>query len=231
MKVIILAAGFGSRMYPLTQDTPKALLNIGKEPAIKRQIRQLNNFGIHDISVVLGFKANQFKTILNKDIKIYYSAHYQTTGSLYSLWTAREEINDQLYILNSDLVFADRFLKEIKNNFPVATTIAKVDFRNIDVKVKVKNGHIIEVNKNLQKKDSFGEATDCLTVSKKGCSLLIKRLKQMLENDTKNNMWNLKNHLAKNKELDYKIITSYHREFDTAQDYQQIQNYVEKNAI
>ena len=141
MKAIILAAGFGSRLYPLTKNAPKGLLKVVNQPAILRQIRQIRNFGIQDITVVLGFHANQFKKILDQKIKIYYSPHFKTTGSLYSLWIARREINNNLYILNSDFVYEHKFLEELRNNFPIATSVMKKKYESIDVKVKVKNGN------------------------------------------------------------------------------------------
>ncbi|GAH22768.1 unnamed protein product, partial [marine sediment metagenome] len=55
MRVIILAAGYGSRMYPLAQDMPKCLLPILNETILGRQLRILKECGLSDITVVAGF--------------------------------------------------------------------------------------------------------------------------------------------------------------------------------
>ena len=58
-RAVILAAGYGMRMVPVS-NTPKALLEVRSERLIERQIRQLYEAGVHDISVVVGYRKEQF---------------------------------------------------------------------------------------------------------------------------------------------------------------------------
>ena len=57
---IIMAAGFSSRFAPLSYEMPKALINVKGEVLIERQINQLKAVGIHDITIVVGYKAEMF---------------------------------------------------------------------------------------------------------------------------------------------------------------------------
>ena len=60
-KAVIVAAGLSSRLYPLTSDTPKALLPLGSESLLGRSIRLLRAAGISRIAVVVGFRAGSIR--------------------------------------------------------------------------------------------------------------------------------------------------------------------------
>ena len=61
MRVIILAAGMGTRLRPLTDDKPKSLVEVNGEPMIERQLRFLKEKGIEDIIIVTGYMAEKFE--------------------------------------------------------------------------------------------------------------------------------------------------------------------------
>ena len=63
MHAIILAAGRGDRLYPLTSDTPKCLLRIDGETLLERMILQLRSTGIHDITIAVGHLADQIGSL------------------------------------------------------------------------------------------------------------------------------------------------------------------------
>lgn len=63
---IILAAGFGMRMVPINREIPKGLLEIHGEPLIERQIRQLQEAGINDITIVVGFMKESYEYLIDQ---------------------------------------------------------------------------------------------------------------------------------------------------------------------
>ena len=63
---VIIAAGFGSRFVPLTFETPKGLLEVFGERMIERQIRQLHEAGITDITIVVGYLKEKFEYLTDK---------------------------------------------------------------------------------------------------------------------------------------------------------------------
>ena len=63
---VILAAGFGSRFVPLTFETPKGLLEVFGERMIERQINQLHEAGIMDITIVVGYLKEKFEYLIDK---------------------------------------------------------------------------------------------------------------------------------------------------------------------
>lgn len=76
---LIIAAGFGSRFVPLTFETPKGLLEVFGERMIERQIRQLHEVGITDITIVVGYLKEKFEYLIDKyDVKLLYNPEYSS---------------------------------------------------------------------------------------------------------------------------------------------------------
>ena len=83
---IILAAGYGLRMVPINQNKPKALLTVDGQPLIERQIEQLHQVGITDITIVVGFMKEAFDYLTDKyDVKLVYNKDYAIKNNLHSL--------------------------------------------------------------------------------------------------------------------------------------------------
>ena len=99
---VILAAGFGSRCVPLTYDTPKGLLEMHGEPMIERQIRQLIDVGITDITIVVGYKKEHFDYLIDKyGVKLVFNPEYVTKNNLSSIYCVLSELRST-YVLVSD---------------------------------------------------------------------------------------------------------------------------------
>lgn len=99
---IIIAAGFGSRFVPLTYETPKGLLEVFGERMIERQIKQLHEVGITDITIMVGYLKEKFDYLIDKyNVKLIYNPEYATKNTLATLWHARHLFKNT-YILSSD---------------------------------------------------------------------------------------------------------------------------------
>ncbi|MGF7110191.1 phosphotransferase [Treponema pedis] len=99
---IIMAAGFGSRFVPLTYATPKGLLEIFGERMIERQIKQLKEAGINDITVVVGYLKDTFEYLTDKyGVKLLFNPDFKSKNNLSTLYHARKYLKNT-YILSSD---------------------------------------------------------------------------------------------------------------------------------
>lgn len=99
---VILAAGVGSRFVPLTYESPKGLLKVRGEPMIERQIKQLLEVGITDITVIVGYMKEKFVHLTDLyGAKLIYSPDYADKNNLSSLYHARKLLKNT-YILSSD---------------------------------------------------------------------------------------------------------------------------------
>ncbi len=119
-KVIILAAGYGRRMRPLTYHTHKTLLKIGQKTVIQRIIDSLLQCQINDICIVTGYQETELKLYLEKtypDLKFTYvlNSRYKETNNIYSLGLAFEkiEINKNIILIEADLIFDSSILNKL----------------------------------------------------------------------------------------------------------------------
>lgn len=109
---IIMAAGFGSRFVPITYDTPKGLVEVMGERMIERQIKQLHEVGITDISIVVGYLKEKFEYLTDKyGVKLIYNPDYSIKNNISSLFYAQKELKNT-YILTSDIYMRDNLYRE-----------------------------------------------------------------------------------------------------------------------
>ena len=126
---LILAAGTGSRLYPLTQNAPKCLTMVKGISILERMITNLKQNGFKRLIVVTGYLEGHIRDFLGDrsgDIKIEYvfSPLYKTTNNIYSLWMARKAIVEPFLLLESDLVFDEALLAEML--YPDRIAVAKM---------------------------------------------------------------------------------------------------------
>lgn len=101
---LITAAGFGSRFVPLTFETPKGLLEVFGERMIERQIRQLHEAGVTDITIAVGYLKEKFEYLIDKyQVKLLYNPEYAHKNTLATIYQARDVLRGKnMYILSSD---------------------------------------------------------------------------------------------------------------------------------
>ena len=110
---VIMAAGLSSRFVPLSLEKPKGLLVVRNEVLIERQIEQLQEAGIRDITLVLGYKKEAFFYLEDKyeGIRIIINPDYATRNNIHTLYLARDYIRNT-YICSSDNYFEENHLEE-----------------------------------------------------------------------------------------------------------------------
>ena len=86
MRAILLAAGIGSRLRPLTLETPKPLIKINDESMIERQIKFLKEVGINEIIVVTGYLKEKFNFLKEKyGVTIIHNNKYDKYNNIYTI--------------------------------------------------------------------------------------------------------------------------------------------------
>jgi choline kinase len=114
---LLLAAGTGSRLRPLTRNAPKCLTEVGGRPILDRLIHNLRAKGFERLVVVLGHQGDQIRDFLRHKadgmrVDYVFNPEYKTTNNLYSLWLARQQIQEPFLLVESDLVFEARMLDD-----------------------------------------------------------------------------------------------------------------------
>jgi choline kinase len=144
---LLLAAGTGSRLYPLTQNMPKCLTMVNETSILERLVICLNQQGFKRLVVVTGYLENCIREYLKTraggmTIDYIFSPPYKTTNNIYSLWMAREIINEPFLLLESDLVFDESLLDDMR--YPDRIAIASMQ--------AWMNGSTVTVNQSQQVK-------------------------------------------------------------------------------
>lgn len=107
---LLLAAGKGSRLHPMTDDSPKCLTEINGHSFIERLVHTLRSNGVRRLVVVVGHLDHCIRDYLESirgDLQIEYIENraYRTTNNIYSLWLARERIQEPFLLVECDLIF------------------------------------------------------------------------------------------------------------------------------
>lgn len=115
MNAIILAAGMGTRMRPLTDQQPKCMVAVCGEPMIERQIRFLRDIGIEQIILVSGYKADRLEYLVDKypGVIIVPNPIYDTCNNIYSMYVAQSYFGDS-YVLEGDVYLQSNCLEAKK---------------------------------------------------------------------------------------------------------------------
>jgi len=155
---LLLAAGTGSRLYPLTKSSPKCLTLVNETSIIERLVSNLKNQGFKRLVIVTGYEKECIMEFLgNKSedlsIEYIYSPLYRSTNNIYSLWMARNMIREPFVLFESDLVLNTSLLDELV--FPDRMAIAKMQ--------PWLNGTTVSVNEMNQVTQFHKETTDTYT--------------------------------------------------------------------
>ena len=117
MKCILLAAGRGTRISRYIKDIPKSTLPIdGKKPLIRYTAKMLIEMGIEPI-VCAGYRCDDvYNALAGLDVKFYYNPFYSITNSIASLWFAKEELVDDIIVMNADVFLERDFITALINS-------------------------------------------------------------------------------------------------------------------
>ncbi len=126
---LLLAAGTGSRLFPLTKSSPKCLTLVNETSILERLINNLKKQGFKRLVIVTGYKNECIMDFLGSNsgdlhIEYIHSPLYRTTNNIYSLWMARNIINEPFVLFESDLVLNTSLLDEMV--FPDKMAVARM---------------------------------------------------------------------------------------------------------
>lgn len=156
---VILAAGIGSRLRSIHSDKPKGFLEIGEKPIIEESIARLIFNGIQSIIIVTGYQNHFYDQLKNKYpfIKTIKNDYFETTGSMYSLFTAKKLINDDFLLLESDLLYESNALQSLLNiHFNNAILLSGKTNAGDEVYVGVAGNRIVNMSKYISDINNLG---------------------------------------------------------------------------
>lgn len=165
MKAIILAAGVSRRLYPLTYEIPKCLIEVGDKPILNHQLEALQASGITDVIIVLGYYreaiiAHVQSQFQNMNFKFVINHHYFETNTAYSLRLCNDSVNgDSFVLMNADVLYPKEVLNRvIKSDYDTALAVEIKPCGREEVKViEGDNNRLVAIGKELIESNSLGE--------------------------------------------------------------------------
>ncbi|MFT7652074.1 MAG: choline kinase [Candidatus Azotimanducaceae bacterium] len=167
MKAVILAAGMGSRIRPLTDNCPKSLLKIGGHTILEMMISHIRDCGITDIVFVLGYLQEQIKEYVTHNFPelnahFIFNEQYATTNTGFSLMLARDLAADSSFIkFDADVLFDKTILRQLidceHDNALCIDKNIQLDAEEIKVIVKEQN-RVVKASKTVNPKEAIGES-------------------------------------------------------------------------
>lgn len=216
MTYIILSAGKGAKLQPLTLNHPKSLYKLdGKTTILQRLVRMIRkNDPDAEIVVVVGYMYKQIQRELEDDnVKFVHNPFYSNTSSMGSLWFAKDYLQrENVTIINGDIVTSDRLLQEVicqHTDYPCVL----LDSTHRDANkynVQVQGDMVCVMSKNLT--DYMGNYASVTKLDAVSARFLLEQLNQMVNDEMYNLFYEdalVQMIFQKNFELYYKDIKEY----------------------
>ena len=181
MKAVIIAAGKGVRLKDYTRDLPKCMLKFGSKTLLQRQIEALKANGITDISIIKGY---QQEKINYPEFKYYINDRYEHNNILNSLMYAEPEMNTDIVITYSDILYEDTVISRLLESRHDISIVVDIDWKGYyrnrrdhpiqeaENVIFDSNNRVVEIGKIMTRKnDVHGEFIGMMKLTKRGTEI------------------------------------------------------------
>ncbi len=191
---IILSAGQGKRLLPLTEARPKCMLPVAGTTILEWQVQTLLAADINKLFIITGFKSNLVEECVNNRfgadrdrINIVYNPFYAVSDNLASCWMARHAMTGDFILVNGDTLFEPALLDTVLKSpeAPITLTIDYKDrYDNDDMRVELQDSMVKAVGKTLPDEHTMAESIGLLYFRGAGPALFSQCLdRQMKQGD------------------------------------------------
>ena len=202
MRAIILCAGQGRRLRPLTEDTPKCLLPVrGDEPVLEVQLRALAEAGIEEALVVTGFGASRVEAFAANRapagirVTTVFNPFFEVSDNLATCWLTRKQMQGEFIILNGDTLFEPAVPQRLLASAEAPLTLVineKPEYDDDDMKVSLKQGgRLVAVGKTLDPRIVDGESIGLMLFREDGAAAFREILDRMMREPDAVKRWYL----------------------------------------
>lgn len=199
---ILLSAGQGSRMLPLTAERPKCLIDFSGRTLLEWQIEMLARGGVKRIDVVTGFMTDMVDEVVagirdpRVTVTTRFNPFYKVADNLGSCWIAREAMTGDFLILNGDTLVSEDIVRTVQEDrgWPIAVTVdVKEAYDSDDMKVeRAGDGQLVHIGKTLTAQQSNAESIGFLAFRGEGSDLFREAVRQAMRTPEGVQHWYLK---------------------------------------
>lgn len=197
-KALILAAGLGTRLAPITNDRPKSLVPVNGKPILLKQIENLKANGVSDITIVSGYKADVLEKAVHDahpDVRIVESTDYAVTNNMYSAYLGIKNmfpdgIIEPFYMMNADVFFDPSVITALERD--LRDNLIVVDLgRYIEESMKVveENGRLVSISKQITPEKALGCSIDVYKFGADGGKAFFDRCVEYIEGRQELKKW------------------------------------------
>lgn len=195
MKALILAAGLGIRLAPITDDFPKCMTEVAEgKTIIEKQIDNLYSVGITDITIISGYKADLLKSYLESKFKclnIVESVDYRITNNMYSAFLGAPNVcGHDFLMMNADVFYDATVLEALLNNGAKDAIVTDIG-RYIEESMKVveESGKLVKIAKTITPEEALGSSIDVYKLSKESGKLFFDKCDEYINQRKELRMW------------------------------------------
>ncbi len=237
MKVLIMAAGVGSRISRHLQNQPKCCVDIEGKPLIKATLELLNRRGLYNIAIVTGYQEKYIHQALEGFQYIrYFNPFYRVANSISSVWFAREFLaGDDLIIMNGDVFMEDTVIDQLlaDNRSPLllgdSTRIVEADYR-----FQWTTDRLLKYGKQLSNEDTTGEYVGIAKISREYLVGFRQRVVDAMSAEDYQCWWEdiIYRTVDQGEDVYIKDIAGHFwAEVDYIEDYERIKLFIRQNRI
>lgn len=194
MKAFILAAGFGSRLRPTTDNIPKTMVEVNGIPIIKKQIDSIIAAGIEDVFVVSGYKFDILVKYLSHEypkVKIINNPIYETTNNMFSVLLTFPFADDDCIYMNGDVFFDSDYLKLlVTSEYENAVLVEKNRYESENMKIILGEKNIREISKKITVDQAYGTSIDVYKIGKKAMMQYKSIVEDYIYTKNERQLWN-----------------------------------------
>lgn len=194
MRGIILAAGIGSRLRPLTLSKPKCCVTVGETSILARQLGAYADAGVTDVTVVAGYLADDVRALCQEvararpelDVSIVESEVYANTDNMFSLYLARDAVAGEPFVLsNGDAVFDAELLSDLVDADAASAVAADPEtYSDEAMKVTVDDGgRVSHIAKDVPENVSHAISNDVYRFSADFSASLFEEITRTVEQE------------------------------------------------
>lgn len=199
MKALVLSAGQGRRLLPLTEDRPKSSLDAGGKSLLSWQLDEFAQTPISEVVVLTGFRASVLEEIISHHpalpVKTLYNPFFAHCDNLGTCWIGREEMHEPFLLVNGDTLFeaavVNRLLEGVGEQ-PITLAMDRKDhYDDDDMKIIVEGESLCRVGKQLPLEAVHGESIGMMVFTGQGPALFRNKLDQLMRQDDGRRRWYL----------------------------------------
>ena len=188
MKAIILSAGQGRRLMPLTESMPKCCLQLDGKSLLEWQIGALAANGVKDVVVITGFGHHVVESVVapitGVNVRTLYNPFYALSDNLGTCWVARHEMRQPFLLINGDTLFEPAVLARLLHSDSaqpiILATDRKEQYDDDDMKIIAAGNRLLRVGKKLEREQVNGESIGMMVFNQAGAEAFVSKVELLM---------------------------------------------------